>query len=198
MLITLQVIIINNTIYDKMKHINDLTIREFYEFRELIENNANPLEILPLFGVSVDDLSIQEFQDIFNDIINQKIQVEPVKDKYIINSIKYHPELNIKNIKAAQFIDLQTYTKDEKYEKILSVFMLPISKKGWFSKEDKKKYNTGYDIFSVQENLLNHMRIGDAIALTAFFFELSIKLLPIIRDSLMIQSLKEVKKLKSL
>lgn len=180
-----------------MKTLNDLTIREFYEFQELIKDEVNPLEVLEFFGVNnTEDLEIKEFEELFSKVMSQKIEVEPIKKEYLINKELYHPVLEIQNIKAAQFIDLQTYIKDFKYEQVLSVFMLPIKKNGLFKKKSISKYNSGYDILKLQDNLLNNMRIGDAVALSGFFFNLSMKLLPIIRDSLTLGMAKEMRLLQ--
>lgn len=177
-----------------MKTLNDLTIREFYEFQELIKDEVNPLEVLEFFGVNnTEDLEIKEFEELFSKVMSQKIEIEPIKKEYLINGKLYHPVLEIQNIKAAQFIDLQTYIKDFKYEQVLSVFMLPIKKEGLFKKKSISKYNSAYDMNKLQNELLDNMRIGDAVALSGFFFNLSMKLLPIIRDSLTLEMAKEMK-----
>ena len=180
-----------------MKTLNDLTIREFYEFQELIKDEVNPLEVVEFFGVNnTEDLEIKEFEELFYKVMSQKIEVEPIKKEYLINGKLYHPVLEIQNIKAAQFLDLQTYIKDFKYEQVLSVFMLPIKKNGLFKKKSISKYNSDYNMTELQNNLLNNMRIGDAVALSGFFFNLSMKLLPIIRDSLTLGMAKEMRLLQ--
>jgi hypothetical protein len=105
--------------------------------------------------------------------------------------------LQLKDIKAAQFLDMQSYINKFKYHQIISVFLLPTEKKGLLKKKySPVKYNSGYDIIKLQDLIYNEMRIGDAVAISGFFFNLSMKVLPIIQDSLMVEAIATKVKLE--
>ena len=68
------------------------------------------------------------------------------EDEYTINGTTYVGFVDITNISVAQFIDYQNYIKEQpvKFEKVMSIFIVP---KG-------HTYNDGYDMKSVQNDLL--------------------------------------------
>jgi hypothetical protein len=82
--------------------------------------------------------------------------------------------------------------RDFKLEEVLSVFLIPQYRK--WGKWHTYKYNSGYDVIKVQENLYNHMKIGDAQELSNFFLKSSVKLLGLMKGFLEKKQVKEKKK----
>ena len=64
-----------------------------------------------------------------------------------MNGTTYNSSFDLTRVSVAQFIDYQNYAKEKeiRYEKILSVFVIP---KG-------HEYNDGYSLKEVQEDILN-------------------------------------------
>lgn len=179
-----------------MKDINQFTIKEFQEYQELInQEGISMFDILNFFGVEDSyDLPLSEFNKLSSAVQSQELRPGKVKRYYLINGKKYFAQLDIRKLSAGQFIDLQLYLKDFKLEQILSVFMLPTYKEGFFNKEKVRKYNDGYDVLEVQEDLKNHFIMSEANSLSAFFLTSSQSLLTIINNSLIRKMAKMLKK----
>ena len=96
--------------------------------------------------------------------LEKELPLKNVKLKYtyILNGRKYDSNINLTMIKTNQFIDFTTYTreKDVRYEKLLSVFMVP----------NGHKYNDGYNMKEVQDDILQ-MSIADVQSLAFFMME---------------------------
>ena len=81
---------------------------------------------------------------------------------YIVGKFTLVPMEDYRKITTAQYIDFQTFAKDEERNivEILSCMLIP---KG-------KKYNQDYDVLEVQKALREHLCVADALSLLAFFF----------------------------
>ena len=81
---------------------------------------------------------------------------------YIVGGFTLVPIEDYRKITTAQYIDFQTFAKDEERNivEILSCMLIP---KG-------KKYNQDYDVIEVQKALREHLCVADALSLLAFFF----------------------------
>lgn len=164
-----------------MRNLNDFTIKEFNEFKELIEDSTNnqPIvfDILTLFGVKDSyNLPFGEFEDKWREIQNMTLSTRGTQTIYKINGRRFKPCLDILKLSAGQFIDLQTYMVNFKIEECLSVILIPQYRSklfGWST----YNYADGYDPIEVQEFLLNNMKIGQASELSAFFLKSSGELL---------------------
>ena len=179
--------------YFNMKELGKFTIKEFYEYKDLLaEEPQNPKSILSLFGVDVFNDNGLDVPKLIQEVKMQEIPLKPIKKEYVINGKSYFLETNLGKMTAAQFIDFQVYMVDNKMQQILSIFMLPMSKKGLFGKKKAEKYGVNYDVLEVQNELLNHMEIADAAAISNFFLTLSQSLLKITKGYLE----KEMKKMK--
>lgn len=185
-----------------MKHINDFSIAEFKKYIELVQDKEpDVFAIMEMFGyLHPEDLPMDKYQKIWKDIQSQTLSMRGVKTTYVINGVRYKPTLNILKLNAGQFIDFQNYMTKFNLEQVLSVFMLPqyMKRLTWHT----KKYATDYDVIDVQNNLLNHMKMGEANELSAFFLKSSINLLEVMKgcsEKKMIKtkmlSLKQKKKL---
>jgi len=166
----------------KIKHLNELTIKEFEEYNELLnEEIINEVEVLKIFGLDTSKLSIQEMKNAFNKI-NSMTLSGSVKKYYTIKGIRYKASLNLMKLNAAQFIDFQAYMKDFKIQNILSVFMIPQTKV-WYGWKDGK-YNTEYNPITVIDDFYNEFRMSDAKILSDFFLSQSTSLLKTMKDYL--------------
>lgn len=98
----------------------------------------------------------------------------PVRSEYKIGDYTLEPTIRMKEMTAGQFIDFQTYVKDEGKEfELLSCLLVPKS----------HKYLDGYDVEDVQKALRLHLLTRDAIALRSFFTVSSVASLPRILTS---------------
>lgn len=184
----------------KAKKLCDFTIFEFNKYLELTseDDNQDVFAICELFGFDVDEMDVADFQQAMNYVNSQaslRNQRKGVKKTYDINGIRYKASLNLKKIKASQFIDLQMYTPDNKLEEILSVILIPMEKKYFGLKYVEREYAKDYDIEDVQKEILHNFKIGDANELSAFFLQQSTNLLKVTKDYLEKKMLKEKMKM---
>jgi hypothetical protein len=170
--------------YYNMKKLQDFTVKEFNQYYELMkEENKDVKAILTLFGVDVDKQPATGLPDLIATINAMTLSKGVLKNYYKINDTEYYLEKDIRKLTASQFVDFQIYSVDMKMETILSVFLLPVRKSGFFGKKHCK-YGEGYDILKVQNDILNHMKIADAQTISDFFLHLSMKLFVIIQGYL--------------
>ena len=88
-----------------------------------------------------------------------------VRDTYELRGVRYHPTPGERKMTAGQYIDFQTYTKEEdRWAELLSCLLVP----------EGHTYNDGYDIEAVQAAIRDELCILDAIALRAFFLNSSL------------------------
>ena len=182
-----------------MRHLNDLTIKEFEQYKELIEEDViDEAAILELFGLDINKLSITELNDNMNKI-NSMTLFNKIKKHYTIKGVRYKANLNIMNLNAAQFIDFQSYMKDFKIEQILSIFLIPQTKT-WYGWKNGK-YNTNYNPNEVIKDIYNEFKMSDAKVLSDFFLSQSTNLLKIMKDyltkKLLLKKKKQIKDLKN-
>lgn len=183
-----------------MKNLNKLTLKEFEQYNELLnEKDIDVFSIMELFGVkNPETLSVEEYTKIWEQISSMSLSLKGVKREYNINGKRFKADLNIHNLTAGQFIDLQNYMKNYKLHEVLSIFLIPMYKSKFLWKTHN--YNDGYDILEVQEYLHNNMEIGEANELAAFFLKISEDLLKIIvnysQKKLMKMRQKRIKELE--
>lgn len=147
----------------------ELTFNEVLQIQQIISADINDTYkasniLAVLAGVEVDvieDLPIHKFSSLLPNI--EFLHNDPPKcdhqDTYDINGHKYCLSANITDITTAQYIDYQSYMKEENPDlcKITSVFLIP----------DGHKYNDGYDMEAVSCDIGDMLYI-DVMAL-AFF-----------------------------
>ena len=65
-------------------------------------------------GKPAEDLSLEELKDWINEIkfLEEPYKPKEIKSEYNIQNKIYKPVVSLKNIKAGQFIDFQTFIKD--------------------------------------------------------------------------------------
>ena len=168
-----------------MRNINDFSIKEFDEYVKLLEEKDIEIKsILSLFGLDPVELKPNELKPIYENILDQRLNRVETKDFYIINGKKYKLLKKVNDITAAQFIDYQLYMQKFHIEQVLSIFLIPVKGKNIFGKYKYHKYNEGYDIIELQNDIYNHMKQVDANSIVDFFLKSSQQL-----QNLMVQSL---------
>ena len=180
----------------KYKNWNDISVNTFKKLRDIkteinsdidaLEANISLLSIL--CDCSEDDISnlnTSAFTKLLQqtDFLKSLPKID-IKDKYVINGKKYELFLTMKEMSVAQYIDFQTYfkEKDKYFNELLSIFLIP---KG-------KKYNEGYDIAGVINDIGEHLSILDANSIM-FFFVISFQSLTKVTLNSLVKRLKKMK-----
>ena len=167
-----------------MKQLSEFTIKEFSQYQELLEEETpDQYAILELFGYDIDKMSIKELKRAQYEIQSQTLKPKGTSLTYKIGDMKFKANLNMTNITASQFIDLQTYVQNFKLQEVLSVFLIPM-RRNWYGGWVAQKYNTDYNIFDIQDFLFNNFTIGSANDLSNSFFLQSQSLLKVMKDYL--------------
>lgn len=183
-----------------MKNINRFTIKEYKEYVTLVKEYSETSDasaIFKLFGLDVSKLTVNEFNENLELILNSEVKNIGVKPYYFIGKRRYKADLNITKIKAGQFIDLQNIIKRDKEDlaSLIACFLIPQNKKLFFY--TTPLYSTGYDILGVINEIENNMTICEAKSLSDFFLFQSQKLLKVTQDYLKKKTMKErLKKIK--
>lgn len=159
-----------------------------YNTNELDNLNSNIILLSLLCEVDEDEISnltTEEFKELLSQttFLNElpKVKVQPT---YTINGKEYEVFLNLKEMTVAQYLDFQAFCKEQdKYIKeLISIFLIP---KG-------KKYNDGYNIDDVKDEIGKYMSIADAYSILFFFTLLYQSLMHNMVES----SIQEMKKMK--
>lgn len=156
---------------------NDITIADYIQIKQVLDTDVEPLikqgELLKLITKKeIDNLPLPKFIELAKKelaFLNQpprKPSFKDVKEKYHVAGWDLELWGNISKITTAQYVDYTNIQKPLKteidaiaaYPKVLSVFLIP----------EGKKYNEGYDIVKLQDDIEQHMPITDAMAI-AFF-----------------------------
>ena len=94
---------------------------------------------------------------------------------YILNGCIYTLQKAINHVSTAQYMDFHNYLKDgeadEKYADFISVFLIP----------EGMKYNDGYDIEDVKDDINRYMSITDALGIFSYFFHYFVRFVQIFR-----------------
>lgn len=161
----------------KYKNWKDININTFKKLQVALKDviitddatlnniNSNIAMLSVLCDVDEDtiaSLSTSEFVKLVNDsnFLSDMPKVK-ITDKYIINGNEYEVFLSLKNMSVAQYIDFQTFYKeqDKYYRELLACFLIP---KGM-------KYGDGYDMDKVVADIGEHLSIVDANSILFFF-----------------------------
>ena len=150
-----------------IKDWKDVTLGMFQRMNEISkreDESDRVVGFVALFnGMTEDDvlnLPLDKFKDYVKDLgwMNTPPDIEQPKEEYKINGNDYVLTMNFHKLTTAQYIDFQGYVKSDDYSQMLSVFLIP---KG-------KKYNDGYDVYKVQQDLKT-MPVGEVLGLMGFF-----------------------------
>lgn len=188
-----------------MRSIDDFTIKEFEQLQKLLKgfdtdkrksNNIDYISIFELFGEDFTKLKLVEFQKKWKEISIVNISHKPVAPIYRLNGKRLKVMMNLTKLNAAQFIDLQSIISNgNKLNELLSIYLIP-QKRTWFGWKTMK-YNDGYDILELREEIYEHMTISAAQSMADFFLNISTKLLSVtemyLKKKLAKQKMKEMK-----
>ena len=157
----------------KYKSWNDISINTFNKLKEIKINSNDSLELLDsniaLLSILCDvdedtiaDLTTSEFSTLLSQTTFLKDMPKvKIQEYYKINGKEYQVFLSLKNMTVSQYIDFQTFYKDQDkyYKELLACFIIP---KG-------KKYGEDYDVQEVIDDIGNHLSIVDANSILFFF-----------------------------
>lgn len=157
----------------KYKSWNDISINTFNKLKKIKINSNDSIELLDsniaLLSILCDvdedtiaSLTTSEFSTLLSQTtFLSTLPKVKIQDTYAINGNKYEVFLTLKDMSVAQYIDFQTFYKDQEkyYKELLACFLIP---KG-------KKYGEGYDIQKVIDDIGNHLSIVDANSILFFF-----------------------------
>lgn len=144
---------------------SDVTLEQYMLIQEIKKHDSLDImcEIIKiLFKIeNPEELPYTEFLKYSDKLkfLGNEIKRVPLKDKYEINGTTYILNNNVMLLTTSQVIDYRNYSKeDNNIAKILSVFLIP----------KNHRYNDGYDIEKVQNDILD-LDIVTVISLMDFF-----------------------------
>lgn len=165
-------------------------IRSAYNDPDMTEEDRCIGLISFIFDVNPLELEFNDFQRMVRELEFVCTDVVPseVKKEYTLNGRKYTLQKAINHVSTAQYMDFHNYLKDgetdEKYADIISVFLIP----------EGMKYNDGYDIEEVKEEISKYMSITDALGIFSYFFHFFVRFVQISRR----YTSRRLKKMKNL
>lgn len=152
---------------------NNLPIGMYLKIRKAVEGDGEDIDkqvkvVAFLSGKTEDEvlhLPISEYTALARkaDFLAGETIDTPVKKEYNVAGWTLIPTTDYRKMETGQYIDFQAFLPDlDTYlVEFLSTMLVP---KG-------KRYCEGYDVADVQKAIRDHMTMGDAIPLTAFFFK---------------------------
>ena len=169
----------------------DINLKTFKELIALYKSNATNLELISLLANKpAEDLSLEELKDWINEIkfLEEPYKPKEIKSEYNIQNKIYKPVVSLKDIKAGQFIDFQTFIKDpeKNIANIAACFLL----------EKGKTYGDN-DPLTEAEFFDKYLKITDYKDIFNFFMVCWIAYTKAIQRSLMKEMKKTLKKEKN-
>lgn len=149
---------------------NNLPLKKWYQIKDVLEGDYDidqQIKVLSIItDIPEDDLFNMKLDRYEKQLEALNFLTEPVKpkssipNKILINGKKYRIMKNVDKMTAGQYIDIQTYYKENLgYEYILSTLVIP---------EDCKRYCEGYEIDDVIKDIME-IDIQTAIDVCFFF-----------------------------
>lgn len=180
----------------KYKSWNDISINTFNKLKEIKINSNDNIELLDsniaLLSILCDvdedtiaDLTTSEFSTLLSQTTFLKDMPKvKIQEYYKINGKEYQVFLSLKNMTVSQYIDFQTFYKeqDKYFKELLACFIIP---KG-------KKYGEDYDVQEVIDDIGNHLSIVDANSILFFF----VLLYQSLTKGMLTYSIQQMKKAK--
>jgi len=152
----------------------DLTIKKYQEIRQILADDGGELNIQSRIIACLTDMELDAVLNLSLTKYNEYVQKssflmdKPVINKHVpskivINGKEYVLTKNVNKLTASQYIDYQNYIAEKDNEKylanIIACFLVP---KGM-------KYNDGYDVLDVAEEIAENLSIQDAMDICFFF-----------------------------
>lgn len=180
----------------KYKSWKEISINTFNKLKEIKINSNDSLELLDsniaLLSILCDvdedtiaDLTTSEFSTLLSQTTFLKDMPKvKIQEYYKINGKEYQVFLSMKNMTVSQYIDFQTFYKeqDKYFKELLACFIIP---KG-------KKYGEDYDVQEVIDDIGNHLSIVDANSILFFF----VLLYQSLTKAMLTYSIQQMKKAK--
>lgn len=165
---------------------SNITLKKYIQIQEIlsVQDEYTVFNLIDtIYDVDSQSLPISEVKKYDISFMGNQIPKAKLKDTYTLNGTTYKSNLDLTKVTAAQFIDYQNYFKEKPlcYEKLLSVFFIP---KGC------EKYNTGYDISKVQQDVLE-LPI-DVVHTISFFFSNQLHLFLLLFPFYLIQQIEKM------
>ena len=166
----------------------DISIKKYLEIQDILNDAVNSDEdkaILianTIYEQDITELPIPEYQKKMRDLafVNEAPQNENLANSYTVNGTKYKSNANIETIQANQFIDFQNYAKKQDIIGCISCFFIP----------DGHKYNDGYDMANVKEDVgLLPITVANALA---FFFKSQYAILLVLSQRYSLKQMKQM------
>jgi hypothetical protein len=179
--------------YKSWKEISVNTFNKLKEIRinsndsiELLDSNITLLSILcDVDEDTIADLTTSEFSTLLSQTAFLKDMPKvKIQEYYKINGKEYQVFLSMKNMTVSQYIDFQTFYKeqDKYFKELLACFIIP---KG-------KKYGEDYDVQEVIDDIGNYLSIVDANSILFFF----VLLYQSLTKAMLTYSIQQMKKAK--
>lgn len=152
----------------------DLTISKYLEILDILSDKTDSLEIQcellsVLSDMDYDDimrLPLPDYQKLVTGtafLLEKPKVTGRIPAKIRIGGKAYTITKDVSKINVAQYVDYQTYSKQEDREKsipqLLSCFIIP----------EGMKYGEGYDVMETIKELRDNMSIEDAVNVCFFF-----------------------------
>lgn len=166
----------------------DISIKKYLEIQDILNDAVTSDEdkaILianTIYEQDITELPIPEYQKKMRDLafVNEAPQNENLANSYTVNGTKYKSNANIETIQANQFIDFQNYAKKQDIIGCISCFFIP----------DGHKYNDGYDMANVKEDVgLLPITVANALA---FFFKSQYAILLVLSQRYSLKQMKQM------
>ena len=171
--------------------LNDITVSEYLKFIEVNKEDADEEflihKTISIFcGISMKDvltMDARESQDIALEIYAVLNQKASFVDRFELNGVKYGFIPNLEDLSLGEYIDLETYLKEQKnLHKVAAVMYRPII----------KEYDGLYDIEGYNSNLkaqelMKQAPIGIISQAVVFFYNIANELLMGLNRSLTAQ-----------
>lgn len=165
--------------------INDITVGEYIKFNEINKDETDEEflvhKTINIFcGVDMKDVFNMDFRDaeaVASDIFRALSIEAKFSDKFTLNGVKYGFITSLEELTLGEYIDLETYLKDQKdLHKVAAVMYRPIT----------KEYSDLYEIENYTSSIKNQQimkqaPIGIISQAVVFFYNIAKELL---KDSL--------------
>ena len=166
----------------------NISIKKYLKIEELLkdpltlDDEKMILIANVIYDQDVTELNLPEYAQKINALkfINKLPEKEKLSNNYTVNGVKYKTNANLEVIQANQFIDFQNYAKKKDIIGCISCFFIP----------DGHKYNDGYDMLKVKEDI-GELPITVANSL-AFFFKSQYVTLLVLSNRSSLKKMKEM------